>query len=150
MPYILICQLKIQDTWELQVLVKIMRFCVQRKLYNDSAVHIYEVSLFVLQQVYRGSKEKSESMLSTTDKKPAQRWLRFRHKQPASDNIEEVEKNQWGSHSHPLSHVRSFLILTLMKASYLLALMILAYFLTWRILHIAEMWDWLRCQGKIW
>lgn len=53
-----------------------MRFCVQRKLYNDSAVYIYEILLFVLQQAYRGSKEELSLCRVLPTKKLAQRWLR--------------------------------------------------------------------------
>lgn len=69
-----------------------MRFCVQMKLYNISAVCIYDVMLFVLQQGYRGFTEKSDPTQSTTEKALAQRRIRFRV-QPTSDNFQEVEEN---------------------------------------------------------
>lgn len=43
-----------------------MRFCVQRKLYNDSAVYICKVWLFVLQQAHRESEEKTEKTVLKT------------------------------------------------------------------------------------
>lgn len=70
-----------------------MRFCVQRKLYNDSAVYICKVWLFVLQQAHRESKEKTEPMLSTIYKKLAQRQLWFRVQATStSDIVQEVER----------------------------------------------------------
>lgn len=54
-----------------------MGFFVQMKLYNISAVCIYEVMLYVLQQGYRGFTEKWEPMQNTTQNVLAERWARF-------------------------------------------------------------------------
>lgn len=55
-----------------------MGFFVQMKLYNISAVCIYEVMLYVLQQGYRGFTEKSEPTQNTTPNVLAERWARLR------------------------------------------------------------------------